>query len=61
MNEEQFLLEPIEELADNLEAYVKRLYVIREKIKNGELNKEVEADYAEALEILDIWNNMGEE
>lgn len=58
MNDIKFLVGPLEELADELEAYVKKLYVIRGMIKKNEEDDELESDYAEALEIKGMWDSM---
>lgn len=55
----------IEELADNLEAYVKHLYAIRACLQikeqyEGQELEDLEADYEEAMEIKEMWDNLGE-
>ena len=60
MSDNDFLVGPIEELADNLELYVKQLYAIRDKIRKGVVDEDLEADYAEALEIKGIWDSLGD-
>jgi hypothetical protein len=56
----------VEELADNLESYVKHLYALRAcmQIKDqyeGRELEDLEADYQEAMEIKDMWDSLGEE
>lgn len=50
----------VETLADNLESYVKHLYALRKEINAGIKDANVIADYEEAVEIANIWNNLGE-
>ena len=56
----------IEELADNLQLYVKQLYAIRASIQIGEQLDEdammnLMQDYEEAVEIKKMWDGLGEE
>lgn len=59
-------VEILENLADNLELYVKHLYAIRASIQIGEQLDEEEfedllQDYEEAVGIKKVWDSLGEE
>ena len=59
-------VEILENLADNLELYVKHLYAIRARIQIGEQLDEEEfedllQDYEEAVGIKKVWDSLGEE
>jgi hypothetical protein len=59
-------VEILENLADNLELYVKHLYAIRACIQIGEQLNEEEfedllQDYEEAVGIKKVWDSLGEE